>query len=251
MKILISDLDGTLVFSKNNSDDKEVKEKDLESILKWQEKGNKFGSCTGRGMKFARRGCENVPFDFVIANSGAYIKLKDGTILVHETIPLTLVKEVMKVAGEDNQFIFITAKDSYVYQPKRDWFFKTLEDISLLPEELDGFSIEFNGDEVLARETLNRLLEVFDDRVGMYQNKDSIDIVAKGCTKGSGVKCIQKYYGLSDEEVAVIGDNYNDLPMFEASVNAYTFNSSPKEVKEKANYLIDSLAECIEDLMGM
>ena len=247
MKVLISDLDGTLLFGDDKH--KAVKEKDFKKIIELQAKGHKFGSCTGRGMEGARRGCEEVPFDFIIANSGAYITLGDGSVLLHKMIPMRIVKEVVSFIGEDTQYIFIAPKGSYIYHPKRWWRYEEIDTLEVLPDEIEGFSIELD-DEVLARETLNKLLPVFKDRLGMYQNAGSIDVVAYGCTKGTGVRLIQEYYGLRDEEVFVIGDHYNDLPMFEASKNAFTFPSSPKEVKEKATYIVDSLADAVDQILN-
>ena len=57
-----------------------------------------------------------------------------------------------------------------------------------------------------------------------YQNNNSIDIVVKGVSKGTGVKAIKKH--LNADEMLGIGDSYYDLPLFKASDYSFTFHSS-------------------------
>ena len=66
-----------------------------------------------------------------------------------------------------------------------------------------------------------RLLELAKEinehpQLDAFVNMGSIDCVAKGCSKDSGIQAIKKHYGL-ERGVACIGDNYNDLPMLEGN----------------------------------
>ena len=245
MKILISDLDGTLVFRKDGKP--YVSEEDLEAIKRFQKAGNLFGSCTGRGIYFACHGCEQVPFDFIIANSGATLKFGDKAIT--HGLPMELVKEVVDIYGHDQQYIFTTPDYAYVFNPDHEWPWETLDDMARLPDMLEGMSVEYSGDVEKCSRMVKLLEEKMSGKIGFQQNADSIDIVAYGHSKGTGVREVMEHYGVSIDDIHVIGDNYNDLPMLEASPNSYTVPHAPKEVQEKAAYIVSSVAECIDMIM--
>lgn len=47
----------------------------------------------------------------------------------------------------------------------------------------------------------------------------------------------------------VIGDSWNDIPMFECCQNSFTFKNSPVDVKEKTKYQVNTVEECICEIM--
>ena len=76
-----------------------------------------------------------------------------------------------------------------------------------------------------------------------FQNRNSVDIVRKGCSKGTGIKIIKDHYRL--EKIAGIGDSYNDLPMLKVVDTAFTFKTSPQEIKKQVHYCVNDIAEAI------
>ena len=56
MKYLASDLDGTLF-----QHDKTIRKEDIEAIINFKEKGNKFIVSTGRGVEGIKEGFKNYP----------------------------------------------------------------------------------------------------------------------------------------------------------------------------------------------
>lgn len=76
-----------------------------------------------------------------------------------------------------------------------------------------------------------------------FQNRNSIDIVRKGCSKGTGIKIIKDHYQL--EKMAGIGDSYNDLPMLKVVDTAFTFKTSPQEIQKQVHYCVNDIAEAI------
>lgn len=79
--------------------------------------------------------------------------------------------------------------------------------------------------------------------VSGYQNKNVIDIVSKGISKGTGVKAIKKHFNA--DKMLGIGDSYNDLPLFKASDYSFTFHSSPDSLKEEVDDVVSSVSEAI------
>lgn len=47
----------------------------------------------------------------------------------------------------------------------------------------------------------------------------------------------------------VIGDSWNDIPMFDSCKNAFTFKNSPQDVKDRTKYQVDNIEMCICEIM--
>lgn len=78
-----------------------------------------------------------------------------------------------------------------------------------------------------------------------FQNGTFIDIVAAGCSKATGIKAVAAALGIAEEDVACIGDNFNDLPMIEGIENSFSFDFAPAAVQERAGTIVSSVAEAI------
>ena len=52
--------------------------------------------------------------------------------------------------------------------------------------------------------------------IDVYQMSGHLDFAAKGCSKGKGIKRIIEFYGLAYEDMAAIGDSWNDIPMLKS-----------------------------------
>lgn len=248
MKALASDFDRTLFF--HNENDFYYRNDDIKAIKQFQAKGNLFGVCTGR----AYRGIEdfnthNINYDFYILCSGAKILDGQGNLIYQRFIDKELAIKIY------NQFESVDT--SIVYQdqmyimnrpgnlPKR---LKVINSFDEIGAKFDSFSIHFK-DSIEAAGHYQELIENFGDVIDVYQNERHIDFAAKGCSKGNGIRRLMEYYDLSADDMAVIGDSWNDIPMLESVENSFTFNRSPDDVKQVANYLVDGIDECIEQLI--
>jgi len=69
-----------------------------------------------------------------------------------------------------------------------------------------------------------------------YPGKDLciLDILPVGCSKASALLHLAELRGISMQEVLAIGDNWNDLPMLEATGQAVLMSNAPAELKELA-----------------
>lgn len=65
-----------------------------------------------------------------------------------------------------------------------------------------------------------------------------LEVCACNASKKNAVNTLKKIYGF--ERVISFGDNLNDIPMFEASDEAYAVMNAKEEVKNKATGIIDS-----------
>lgn len=244
MKVLASDYDGTLYFG-----DEGFKEEDLAAIEKFRQNGNQFGICTGRPLRgitdFIH---ERIELDFYILSSGTLILDRNMECLFKKTIAHPVAQKILARYSSHDITIFTREKIYYTLEkggvhsevmvPMKQFKFE---------QEVEIFGVSLHlEDDAAASALIGQINEI--EGISAYQNKESIDCVAQGCSKNTGAKFIQEYLGLN-EDVACIGDSYNDLPMLEGTSWSFTFNDSPEPIKEISNYLVDSIKDCINILM--
>ncbi len=76
--------------------------------------------------------------------------------------------------------------------------------------------------------------EVFDC---FFTSPFTIDIVAKGVNKGSAVKYLAEYLGVDSNNVAAIGDYFNDEAMLKSVSHPVCCGQAPNEIKELCEYV--------------
>ena len=252
---IASDIDGTLIFHSNGSyteiAETYFKEEDMAAIAAWQAKGRFFGYCTGRppATVFGLLPDGMEP-DFYIACNGAVILDRNRNI-IYESV----------IKADDIRKLFERYKNSFqlsaFYTDSRDTLYRIMEtqrnDVKqVVVHSLDDIRDRklyclamFFGDN---EEAASVCADINRDcpTLSAFQNKNVVDVMCKGCSKGDGILRIKKY--LQADVMAGIGDSYNDLPMLLEAQPSFTFHSSPEDIRRQTDYVVDSVAEAMEIL---
>lgn len=243
MKALASDFDNTLYFENIENN---FKSGDLKTIQEFQSQGNLFGICTGR--PFIGITCiteKLIDFDFYIISSGALILDKNLKVLFKKCIAEKTLRDIYKQYNTGDNFFIQESEKVYAFQHERNLDIPQIEVSSLEEVDMsDILSISINANtEVQAKKMCQEINDTYSE-VECFQNKQYIDIVRKGCSKGSGIVKVKKL--MNNITIAGIGDSYNDLPMLDVADISFTFTDSPNIVKEKADHLVSSIEEAIQ-----
>lgn len=242
MKVLASDFDGTLLFND------QFRDNDLKKIKEFQQQGNIFGLCSGRPFQGINHLCQDyLDFDFYILCTGALVLNKQQEVLYKSTITHDLLERFYQHYQEKYP-IFIQAN-------LKIYTFETMqvngivrEHISSLDDvqgDIYGLSMNALSDDN-ARAVCRDIERLFPELTA-HQNKEFIDITEKGCSKGLGIQKLKE--ALSIQEIAGIGDSYNDIPMLETVDHSFTFHDSPDSLKQIADDIVDSVGDAITILM--
>lgn len=249
MKVLASDFDGTLFFKDETPT---IRKKDIEAIKKFQAAGNKFGICTGRHLRGILDVTKNkIDFDFYILNSGCIILDHDCNPIYERWIDYSDAIQVFEKYPDES--ITVVGKNQYIYAYKMNslWKSNMLKEIESFDQiddqQIIGFSLHVDSEQKARKITHD--INIMDLPIIAYQNRSDVDCIYRECSKGTGIDKIKEYYVVEDQEMCCIGDNYNDIPMLEASPNSFTFNNSPEELRKIVPYTVDSLCECIDQIM--
>ena len=70
-------------------------------------------------------------------------------------------------------------------------------------------------------------------------------IVRAGVDKAQGILEAGRKLGLKREEIAVVGDDRNDLTCFKTFENSFCMASAEPEVRDEARWTVESVAEAL------
>lgn len=244
MKALASDYDGTLYFREINN----CKEEDLKAIKQLQKEGSLFGICTGRPYEGIRKFIpEELKPDFFIVSSGASILNKNHEVIYEKALDIKVAEQLCELYTETDYVSIQAGQTVFAYKKKRPWTLVSREVIQSLDEiagmKIYGYSYSLSSEEQ-AEKFVQKIYSQFPDVCEAFQNGDSVDVVAKGCSKGNAIIKIKE---LLDIDVCYgIGDSYNDIPMLQKADTSFTFHRSATSIQACAEYIVDSVAEAIQ-----
>ena len=246
MIVLASDFDNTLYFQNRVNG---YKKQDIQSIKQWQRQGNLFGICSGRPIAgLIHQLPKDLQPDFYIASTGGLILDQNYQILYGQTVPFDIANEIYETYKNEIELLPQTSSLDYVYITHPDKNDKHTVKISSMKDmrgkELYSFSL-IKSTNSRAKQITQEINEKY-DCVDAYQNRDSVDIVAKGCSKGKAIVLLKEL--LDIKRIAGIGDSYNDLPMLEKVDTAFTFHDSPQEIQSQVDYVVFNIQEAIDIL---
>lgn len=91
----------------------------------------------------------------------------------------------------------------------------------------------------------------YENIVNCVETSDSsLEIMSKYISKGVAVRQIMKELNISTQDVYVIGDSENDISMFEAAGYSFVIDGASEQVKQKADEIQKTVADCIEVIMN-
>ena len=241
---LISDFDNTLFF---RNTEEQFKAQDIFEILFFQKRGGLVGICTGRSPDSILDTIGHFMHpDFIISVSGALIIDGKGTVLDKHCLDLATTEAIYN-RFKDKALVVVHA-DGHVYALcKMEYPLQIqIESCDELPaDRIYGISMRL-PDEEAAAEAVQCIQEEYGDRAAAFQNLVNVDIVAAGCSKGTGAAKAKELFSIG--KMGGIGDSFNDLPLIEAADVGFTFPTSPEALISAADHTVLSVSQAIETL---
>lgn len=248
--LFATDLDGTILH--NNR----MNEEDLAAVRKLKELGAIVAVATGRPMNGVETVFKDHGFepDYMVLMNGALVADSSGNTLAEKAIDTDTARIIADICLERGfNVAFEGGKNTWFYRsdipegmPDMISGVYAIDDISEMKDPI--YLISITGKEGIDEvEALRMEIESgFECEVEAYRNVRYIDVVPKGISKGEGIRAVMALEGIGRQNVHVIGDSWNDIPMFRAAGASYTLSHAEDELKHHADYVVDSVAECID-----
>lgn len=250
MKALFFDLDGTLLDSA-----KKIPDSAVEALQAVRAKGVKVFVCTGRSFRVDRMlgwTTESTLFDGGVYCNGACICL-DGQVkyvCIAPEVVRAVIDEVGRYPEVHLSLNGECASHAFNYMPPPEimgpWGMKP-EDILPLDDAvithctkmLVFYKELINSTRPLPEDLFPRLQARCGDQATMYltDRGATIQIVSRESSKRAGIEQVRRTLGIGPEELAVFGDDLNDLEMISAYPVSIAMGNGVEEVKSAAKYV--------------
>lgn len=247
MIALASDFDGTIFFSKDNVPDSvPLKPENTVAIKEFHEKGNLFGFCTGRiPDDMIKDTAKVVDADFYIMVSGSLILDKQMNIIFDSPIDREALQGICDEFSKYSDPAVLTKDDMYIIGDLRPYGIH-IKSLSEVEGKVYGVSLALK-DEAESHRVADEIKAKYGDKVEAYPNNEYLDMVAKGCSKGTGIEFVKAHYGI--DKMCGIGDSFNDLPMLRQADTSFTFDYSAEKVQAEADYVVNTVADAVKILL--
>ncbi len=254
-KILVLDIDGTLVNSK-----KEITPETLKYLLMIQEQGHIVALASGRpypGMKAFAKQLKLQEFGgYVLAfNGGKVISCKTDEVVFQKAIPNSYLKiiydyaiahQIGMVTYKGDEVLTGTEIDGYMeYEARLN---------SMVIHKVDNFleAVDFDMTKCLLTAEPDKaeiyekeLSELLAPELNVFRSEPYfIEITTKGVDKAESVDKLVNTIGMRQEDTICCGDGFNDLTMVQYGGVGVAMGNAQQIVKDNADYIT---ASCDED----
>ena len=274
-RLLALDLDGTLL-----QHDGSIHDRDREAIARVQAAGVMVTIATGRMFSGAREAAELIEAQgpLVCVDGSHVVTSREGDRLAHHGIAGADAKTLQALVREHRLAHYLFAQERIVHDPEGRDFAAYVATWSPNLEVVDRASSHpfwDHDDGILAVLCLGQEEDIRDLGRALFSELDHAVSVAtfqvrrtpgtaaaliraKGHSKGTGLKRLSTHHGIDLNEVVVVGDWFNDVPMFKEAGRSFAMGHAPEEVKAHASDRLRTeggggggVAEAIEKVWGL
>ena len=246
MKVLFFDIDNTILTREN-----EIPESTFRAFEKLHENGHLVFVNTGRSRAYVQDPyLLSLGFDGFITGCGTMIEyqgeiIKDSKLdidLVEHTVN-TLRKYKIRPILEGKDYLYFDeaefGKDPYGMKLKRELGERRLTiENEWRKWEIYKYACDTTGAD--REPCFEELKEYYDF---MIHNERVVEIVPKGCHKGTGILDVCKYLGIDVKDTYAFGDSANDVGMLETAGYAVVVGNGSDAAKAHADYVTTDLLD--------
>ena len=250
MKALFFDLDGTLLDS-----GKKIPASAAKALMAARARGVKVFVCTGRSLRVEKMlgwTTEMQLFDGGVYCNGACICLdgETGYVFIEPEAVRTVLSEVSRHEGVHVSLNGEGAEHAFNFDPPQSmmgpWGMKPgdihpLDDAAIChcTKMLVFYRELVNSTRPLPETLFPALQQKCGESATMYLTDQgaTIQIVSRESSKRAGIERVRRALGIQPEELAVFGDDLNDLEMIRSYPVSVAMGNAVAEVKVAAKYV--------------
>ena len=271
LKLIASDLDGTLLYPKHRI--KLLSRKNKKFLNRYIASGNKVVLVSGRNLEIAKRISKRLgtPIDMVACNGA--VTLCNKEIIGEQVMPKKQVMDLY-LANISNpnisNWMFMTNKHNLIIVPNNMklwlkvgfrigmslqfgfqgsfWFGKRFFLKALADPEVKFYKVMAicglgKKATLEAKKQSEIFKEKYQNQFEIFWSKESIEFMNYGVNKAVALDHIINHYGIKDTEVGVVGDSGNDVPLFKCFPHSFVMVNAFDDIKQEATHTINGVYE--------
>lgn len=252
IKFIALDTDGTLLNSSG-----QILPSTKEAIKDALDQGIKVALCSGRPIAGLQHFMKEVgivgPNQYAITLNGAITRTADGKVMTEDLVSNRLYRKMYDY-GKKNHLLFnVVSPDSKIITGDHDVdlmvYTQAYENSATLyirePDELPAdFAVAkgcFVGRVDLMDHWEDKIRAEFgQDLYVVRADPHFIELLHPNVNKGNGIKELTEKLGIKPAEIMAIGDERNDISMFNFAGTAVCMGNGSEETKKHADYVTSS-----------
>jgi hypothetical protein len=259
-KLLVSDVDGTLVNNQN-----QIGELAKDLVAKLKKKNILFSLASQRIYSSLIPIASSLDIEIpLISLNGALVKGRNGTVLNKSVINPKTVAKAIGLAQNSMVRIALCYNDEIIYTDDNSVLKDFMSRVGTTYRLVDSYDkymddvleiILMGNDKSNVKNIMSKMKFPFNFslKIKYYRSNSmnkvyNLEILKKGVSKKTGLKELTKFLGVKKNEVVVFGDWYNDRDLFDFGGLNVALNNAVPELKEKANYVTEKTND--EDGVG-
>lgn len=245
-KMIVTDLDGTLLDSNRECPDMNIK-----YLKQLKEKGYVIVVATGRILDSAIRVTKGAVFaDYIISNNGALIyDVNTKKEVYKKTLDLKPLRKICSyydktiVNGIDfcNSYYYNKYSDNEHDGHSNTKMIDNIEDFLHDTKDILHATLLFNNDEDVDKiyEKLKKEVPEFDYLImyELYRPVRIIEVSSKGINKYTAIKILSDLEKIDNNNIIAFGDNANDLEMINNCGTGVAMKNASPKLKDVADYI--------------
>ncbi|OCN03821.1 hypothetical protein A4S06_04450 [Erysipelotrichaceae bacterium MTC7] len=261
IRLFVSDLDGTLL-----NEDHVVSEENIKAVELLRKHGVSFMPASGRDYLALQQAIAPINVrPKCIALNGAQFYDNDGNCLVSNPMSADDVNRVQEVLDEyglspdyyasEGRYVMYDGDDFEGFMRERILSLFHGEKQDNLDEIINNFTKDYHVEtnltsilnleilkiEIICKDaqmkvSLKKALDAMPGIIVTSSHEFNLEVNASSATKGHAIQQVCDVYGYHPDEVLVVGDGINDIPMLKAFTNSYAMGQASDEVKAVATY---------------
>lgn len=246
IKLIVSDMDGTLV-----NDEKKIDETIYEILPKLKEMGTKFVVASGRQYPSLCRDFKEHTKDVVIVSENGAFIMDDGKELYAKCMTAEQVRLCLDAAfavkglepiccARHKTYTRSPEMAAFLASPQFHYEMEVVDDLYRIADDIIKISvIVVDGSDTVQK--FREMRAVLDESMNLVTSGEGcMDTGIYGVNKGEAVAVLQELWGITPEETMVFGDQYNDVEMFERAHYSFAMQGAVEGVKKKARLVAGS-----------
>ena len=237
IKMIMTDLDGTLLKSRN-----EISDFTKDVFIKLKEKNIRTAIATGRSWCYSKIYADAIGADGAVVHNGCVVldkgKVISRTGLDADTMEKVISQSLRQIPGikiaieiEDEMFANF---DVTRYWPGRTYIYTDFRKTPFYPAEKIVVALP-------TPESRNIFEQIIPDGFYIEDVEKGVCIVLReGATKENAIKVLASNYGIDMKEIAVFGDYINDIGMLKSCGVGIAMENADPALKSVCDYICKS-----------
>lgn len=259
IKLIASDLDGTLLHGKEQSLSPRV----LELVHRLTEKGIRFIAASGRQYDNEQRLFQGIENEIsYIAENGA-LCVHEGKVIFRSLLDDSLIQRIIaEIRKAPNFEILLSREDASVIEGRSSAFVnhitnvmrnttEIVDDISKAKGPFIKIAVgNLTDSQEVIQDYLNYLKRMFEpDMRAVTSGNIWIDFIPPKINKGTALQRFLDFFGIRADECIAMGDQHNDIEMLELAGTSYAVAGSAPGVSDHATHTVPFAEDVLEELL--